>query len=564
MIGLIVFGMILRVWGLNFGLPYSFHQDEPVVINHALAYGTGDFNPHFFVIPPLVSYILFFGYGVFFLLGRIFGIFASVQDFALKFFLDPTAFYLIARVILGVLPGTKIIGLTYLLYKKNFGKSGALFAALLMASNYLSVANAHYAYADNWMVVFVLSTYLALSCMMQEPWLKNYIKSAVMLGLAVSAKYNAALLGLSFWVAHTNVVIQRKGKAKEVLFDHYLWIAFGGAILIFLITNPFAVLDTGFFLNQVLHKIRSGYMGWTYHIFYSLKEGIGPLFTIAGLLGFAFIFKKESLKKGLFFISFPLAFYLHLSLKSQPFSRYALALVPFLAITSSFLLFKILSASARNLFAKISVILIGALLFIPTFAKTLKSDILFSGPDTRTISAKWIEDNLPPYTKIAVDHTSFRPQIIQTKEQLMEKFDLIGNQEGLKNLKKDKIRLQLMAIENKKTYTIYFLSSDDTQDIEFVSMAPAIPYNLNNLIQMGVEYVVINYNLTDDKKNAFIHELSQKGVLVAQFSPYYDQKIRYPYDMIDMTCMSVGSQEIFSRAMTGPSLVIYKIKAIKE
>src|SRR3989344_5891622 len=50
-------GFKLRIWGLNFGLPYQFHQDEPIVVNHALAYGAGDLNPHFFIIPPLASYI---------------------------------------------------------------------------------------------------------------------------------------------------------------------------------------------------------------------------------------------------------------------------------------------------------------------------------------------------------------------------------------------------------------------------------------------------------------------------------------------------------------------------
>ncbi len=48
-------GFVLRAAAVQFGLPHLFHADEPIVVNHTLAYGTLDFNPHFFKIPPLVS-----------------------------------------------------------------------------------------------------------------------------------------------------------------------------------------------------------------------------------------------------------------------------------------------------------------------------------------------------------------------------------------------------------------------------------------------------------------------------------------------------------------------------
>jgi len=83
---ILLIGFSLRLWGVHFGLPHLYHADEPIVVNHALAYGTGDFNPHFFKIPPLVSYLLFICYGVFFVLGRAFGFFAGVQDFEFLFY----------------------------------------------------------------------------------------------------------------------------------------------------------------------------------------------------------------------------------------------------------------------------------------------------------------------------------------------------------------------------------------------------------------------------------------------------------------------------------------------
>jgi hypothetical protein len=81
-------GIVLRLWGIDFGLPYILHQDEPIVVNHAMAYGTGDLNPHFFVIPPLPSYIVFFFYGLYFLAGKAIGYFSSANDLAALFFAD--------------------------------------------------------------------------------------------------------------------------------------------------------------------------------------------------------------------------------------------------------------------------------------------------------------------------------------------------------------------------------------------------------------------------------------------------------------------------------------------
>ena len=40
-------GFLLRVTAVNFGLPHLYHADEPIVVNHALAYGAGDTRERF-------------------------------------------------------------------------------------------------------------------------------------------------------------------------------------------------------------------------------------------------------------------------------------------------------------------------------------------------------------------------------------------------------------------------------------------------------------------------------------------------------------------------------------
>ncbi len=156
---LLAFG--LRIWGISFGLPYLYHADEPIVVNHALAYGSGDLNPHFFNIPPLVSYLLFGVYGVYFLMGRAAGMFHSVADFESLFYANPASFYLLARLIFGVLMGTATVYALYRLVKKHFGNEKGLTAAFFMAVCFLHVSNSHYVYADIPLLLVMLAAFFS-------------------------------------------------------------------------------------------------------------------------------------------------------------------------------------------------------------------------------------------------------------------------------------------------------------------------------------------------------------------------------------------------------------------
>src|SRR3990167_7098710 len=138
----------LRIWGLSFGLPELYHADEPIVVNHALAYGTGDLNPHFFKIPPLISYLLFCCYGIYFIVLKLASQIATPDDFLKLFLTNPTSFYLIARIILGAALGTLSVWLIYVLCKKYYSLIVSLIASALLAVCFLHVRDSQYIYVD--------------------------------------------------------------------------------------------------------------------------------------------------------------------------------------------------------------------------------------------------------------------------------------------------------------------------------------------------------------------------------------------------------------------------------
>ncbi len=558
---ILVSGFTLRICGIDFGLPYQFHQDEPIVVNHALAYGAGDLNPHFFNIPPLTSYQLFLFYGLYFLMGKIAGVFNGADDFAISFFKDPSVFYLTGRVALGVVPGILCVFFVYIFAKNIFSKRVALFSALIMAVSYLNVINSHYIYVDMLMVSFILLTYISLFRMLEVSSLRKYITSAIFLGLAVGTKYNAALLGFPFFLTHIFIVLKEKKQYSRIIFSKNLWLSFLAAIFVFILVNPFAPLAFREFWASFSQQASTAwYMGWWHHLIYSLKEGASLPVLLFGIIGLVAIALKGG-KRGILFISFPAVFYLTLVFYSQPFSRYTLVLIPFLAVGSAYFFFEVMWIYCKRQVLKIALVSTSLLLLLPATIKSVKADKLFCTEDTRVISADWIRDNVPLGSKIACDSTFFKPAFKQPYSQLKNKQDVIGNQPAMVKLKKRKLDYMLRASDVKyKGYLLYFLSKDPESQGQFLNTTPAIDFDVNALKRNNIDYVVINYTITNEIKESFLRRLKNESILIRTFSPYYNAEARLPYDRFATTCLPIASKEIFSRKYTGPILEIYKLK----
>jgi len=553
---IMLLGAILRVWGIGYGLPYQFHQDEPMFVNHALAYGSGDLNPHYFILPPFTSYILFFFYAVYFLLLNLTGVIKGTDAFIVDFLRDPTPFYIIGRVAVGLIPSLANIYLAYKLASKFFSAKTALFSALFMAVTFLNVVNAHYIYADNLLVFFTLLAYIAMAAYMEHPSKKACVLAAIFTGLAVAAKYNAAMLAVSFLIAH--MVSNNNTPAKKTSYLNLL-LFICVMMLFFVIGNPYSVLDWRFFLSSVPGRIYHTYTGWSHHIKYSLFEGMGCVSTVTGIAGLCGMFMKKN-KNAIFFISFPVLFYLHLVFMSQQFTRYVIALVPFLAMGLGYIFFDWLYAKSRSRPFHTALILLSCMIAVPTAAKSITADALFSREDTRMAATRWIEQNIPVSAKIALDDGFFTPRIKQAVSQLKEKYSIINRQPELAGLKGRKLGLQIRALQGEKTYNVYYINSDNGEFGQFLSLWPPIKNDLGTLKQNGVEYVVINNMAVSEDIRRFQKDVAAGYDPIARFSPYKDEIFRRSYDEVDNTCIPIAGKELFSRGRFGPYLMIYKIK----
>src|SRR5205807_179128 len=131
---LLVAALLLRLWGIKQGLPYSYNVDEAThFVPRAVAFFSHDLNPHYFLNPPAYSYLLNIAFELWF---------GSADAVTRTFASDPTSLFVVARVLAAVL-GTIAVWLTYLAGARLFGKAAGLAAGAVIAFGFLPVFYSH-------------------------------------------------------------------------------------------------------------------------------------------------------------------------------------------------------------------------------------------------------------------------------------------------------------------------------------------------------------------------------------------------------------------------------------
>jgi 4-amino-4-deoxy-L-arabinose transferase-like glycosyltransferase len=209
--------VLVRVWGVNYDLPYIYHPDEPsYVATSQRIFQTGDLNPHFFNYPSLFFYINALAYVPYYLLGKLLGVFHGRTDILPPISLAmevsraqmPTAILLERAV--SVCFGAGVVGLVYLIGKRITGRwaVGAL-AALTVAISSTAVWHSRLVTPDIFVTFFALAALLASVWVYQQGKTWQYVVAGICVGLTASSKYNGGLIVLPLILAH----FLRYGKA---------------------------------------------------------------------------------------------------------------------------------------------------------------------------------------------------------------------------------------------------------------------------------------------------------------------------------------------------------------
>ncbi len=537
--------LVLRIAGVNFGLPQVMHQDEPIVINHALGYSHLDFNPHFFKIPPLLSYLVFISYGLVYGVLHIFrGI--SVEDFALWFSRDPAFFYVLARLLFGVVLGTASVYVLYRLVEKLFGNASvALWAAAFFACNYLHVRDSHYVYVDIPMLCAMLMVYreLVQYTKANDKREKHLLLAATWGGVATAFKYVAAPVVVPVLLV---AVLDKKKKSLP-------WILGFGAlsVAVYLMGNFTSLFDFGFFLQEIREQAAAeASSGLWHHVVYSLRGSFGWPALGIGLIGSLICFIRSRTTRWIWL--FPALHYVFIASFSQPYERYALPLVPFLCLGIGYLL--ALIGRRHHALAVIA----GILLLAEPLAKSIYLDQLLLRPDTRTQAQRWVESEVPEDSTVAIDHAFFSPNLAQSSEQMAEKGTLVRSDDPHRDFKIKRLELMDKARQNKKRYRVFYVDPHSVGSPKFLSWSPAIPANATAFKREGVRYL-IRYRHPGEPAY-FGAEMKDRMRLVKTISPYRSKEKIMTVDVWANAALPFLSTELFSRRSLGPYLEIYEWK----
>lgn len=335
-------------------------------------------------------------------------------EFFITYYQNPLLLAIPGRLISSFASAGTVLCVFFLgmrLYHRTVG----LIAAFFLALTFLDVAESHYMRTYALTSLFsTLAVFFSIK-ILDERRLRNYVLAGLFVGLATAAQYTVILLVVPLVTAHVIATRRTWGAgAWHHLLSKSIFAGLDSAGLAFFLATPYALLEfpafAGFMKWFVLSRANSAWVSpegqpvWLFYLTEHLAGGMGVELEIVAILGLALaLYRRRS--QDLVLFEFPIL--LFLTLNGGPnFARYALPVLPFLAIAAANLLHSVSQWSWRWVSPRLSslaLVVITVGLAIPSFLNIVRFDLMLTLPDTRLLATQWIEKNVPEGAKIATE-----------------------------------------------------------------------------------------------------------------------------------------------------------------
>lgn len=339
----------VRLWGIDFGLPYVYHPDEPNYVRTAVGMmHTNDLNPHFFNFPSFLFYANVLAYESYYRIGKLAGVWESKGDItapqmnAMGSGITQTPGTFMAGRMVTVLLGLATVWLVYLSARQLVGNNWtALLAAFLAAISPTSTIHSHLITPDVPQVFWIMLAFWgALKIYRQGGW-QHYLVAGLAAGAAASTKYHGALVLVAVLLAH----LLRYGNNPDALFAPKLYLALAASAVAFVAITPYALLDFDAFWQGLTYEGKhyaQGHLGMegntvSWYLAY-LWRIEGPLVVLALLeivRGLTVRGIARRAREILLLAVFPITFYLFINTFTIRNDRTLLPVLPFVAILAA-------------------------------------------------------------------------------------------------------------------------------------------------------------------------------------------------------------------------------------
>jgi uncharacterized membrane protein len=326
-------GLLLRLYGIKFGLPYLYDPDEPDFSVRAYKIlANKDLNPHWFGHPgTTVVYLLSMLYSIIFIGGVSLGTFTNISDFKLLYFKDPTIFYLSGRLMFALF-GVASILLLYAITSRLFNRITGLVAATIFALSPLHVYYSKLIRTDILMTFLVLIVFwFCLEILEKRTW-ESYILAGFFSGLAIATKYPALIVVLVIVIAY--IFSHSRNDFRKLIASGFASVlgAFAG--------SPFLFLDFKTMLADVARENRYSHLsatgeGFIRNLVWYVQDPLLHALSLIGLIlaVFGIILCIGSKKKEMWILLiFPLSFLCFISILNLRWARWIIPVLPFLCV----------------------------------------------------------------------------------------------------------------------------------------------------------------------------------------------------------------------------------------
>lgn len=430
--------LVIRLWGIDFGLPYLYHPDEPNKIEIAQTIiKTGDWDPHYYLKPSLFIYLNTIVYYPYYIYGHITGIFNSVQDIDSVQMLTmgvgyaPDSKVVLLGRFLSVLFGMGCVVLSYILGEKiTQCRTIGLIAALFSALSPTMVTLSRYITPDIQMTFFLLLTWLFCWRIYKQGGLNNYLLAGLFCGLTISTKYNGGLILIMIPIA--DALHRKNYQLIALIKNKHLWLAAGIIVLTFLVTTPGAITSTQDWFTGLSYEFshyRSGHQGaegtsFLWYLNYSYINE--PVTMLLALISLVIIIRMKDWD-WIFVSIFPCVYLFFISIFSFHNDRTFLPVIPFFILMAVFLIqhlwkYRSLKPAISHGFHAITLVLILSSTLL-SINLDINNSQNITRKDAREYSRIWINDHIEPGSKIALE--SYSPFLDPNKYKITGLYSII-------------------------------------------------------------------------------------------------------------------------------------------
>jgi hypothetical protein len=410
LIFLLAFG--LRIWGIDFGLPYTQLTDETSDLATSLRIASGETPRYTYhrVFWPLTQLPF---HGAHFLYRNVTESDFSLADFEARYYTNRADFLLTARLVGAFMAAVAVFPAYFMGHRLTQSRLGGVLTAVLLAVYPTHTYMAHTALPDAYATLWITLTLLACVAIATNGVRWAYILAGAGAALAMLARLQTLMIITPVVVAHFIYWWQQPGRTLNLLLTRWWW-AVLAFVLATIIANPFTLLKPDLVAADIRFIFEERYQGTYYeasNAFVDASTGLNnvrsnallpvvlmrPYFLIAVLLGAA-VMLWQRLYRGLPVLFFWLIFTLSLLPTAGPRLTYWLPSVIPTLVLAGYLLTVLLQQTStwrRGTGLLASVLIIGL-----AFLETVTINRILANQETRMLAYEFVTEEIEPGTKI--------------------------------------------------------------------------------------------------------------------------------------------------------------------